>query len=124
VPRHVIRGQPIDASKKDMARRLRSSMTPAERHLWSYLRADRFEGRQFRRQQVVNGYIADFYCHSAGLIIELDGGIHDSQREYDEERQQALELYDFHVIRFTNDQVMNNLPTMLATISATINNND
>lgn len=99
-------------------------MTPAERHLWSYLRANRFEGRQFRRQQVINGYIADFYCHSAALIIELDGGIHDSQREYDEERQKALEMYDFRVIRFTNDQVMNDLPTVLATISAAINNND
>ncbi len=99
-------------------------MTPSERHLWSYLRANRFEGLQFRRQQVINGYIADFYCHSASLIIELDGDIHDSQQEYDEERQQALEMYDFRVIRFTNNQVMNDLPTVLAAIGATINNDD
>jgi len=99
-------------------------MTSAERHLWSYLRANRFEGLQFRRQQVINGYIADFYCHSAALIIELDGVIHDSQHEYDEERQQALEMYDFRLIRFTNDQVMNDLPTVLTTIRAAINDND
>jgi very-short-patch-repair endonuclease len=124
MPRHIVRGQPVAASKKATSRRLRSTMTPAERHLWSRLRANRFEGRQFRRQQVINGYIADFYCHSAALIIELDGSVHENQREYDEERQQALELYDFRVIRFTNDQVMNDLPTVLATISAVINTND
>ncbi len=99
-------------------------MTPAETLLWSYLRANRFEGRQFRRQQIISGYIADFYCHSASLIIELDGGIHERQQEYDTERQQALEFQGFRVMRFTNEQVMANLPIVLTRISDAFNNND
>lgn len=99
-------------------------MTPAERILWSHLRANRFEGRQFRRQQVINGYITDFYCHSAALAIEIDGGVHDSQKEYDSERQAALEFQGLRVLRFTNDQVTRHLPNVLARISDTINNND
>ncbi len=121
MPRNIVRGQPIDVSKKDMARRLRSDMTPAERLLWSHLRANRFEGRQFRRQQIINGYITDFYCHSAALVIELDGGIHERQQEYDTERQQALEFQGLRVLRFVNNQVLHGLPIVLTKISDAIN---
>ena len=99
-------------------------MTPAERILWSRLRANRFEGRQFRRQQIINGYITDFYCHSASLVIELDGGIHELQQEYDAERQLALEFHGLRVIRFSNSQIMNDLPTVLTKISTAISNTD
>lgn len=79
-------------------------------------------GLRFRRQQVIYGYIADFYCHPAALVIENDGPIHDQQTEYDAERQMITELNELRVIRFTNDQVMNDLETVLSKISAAVSN--
>jgi very-short-patch-repair endonuclease len=62
-----------------MARALRKEMTPAEQTLWSELRGNQLHGAKFRRQQVIAGYIADFYCHAARLVIELDGPVHQHQ---------------------------------------------
>jgi very-short-patch-repair endonuclease len=69
---------------------------------------------------VIYGYIADFYCHAAGLIIEVDGRIHEQQRDYDSERDQGLSMYDLRVIRFTNEEVLNTMPTVLNRIAAVI----
>ena len=57
-------------------------MTPAEKILWNELRANKL-GVHFRRQQVIAGFIVDFYCHKAGLVVEVDGDIHDLQKEED-----------------------------------------
>ena len=64
-------------------------MTPAEKILWEELRANKL-GVHFRRQQVIQGFIVDFYCHQAGLVIEVDGDIHDLQKEEDERREKVL----------------------------------
>ncbi|MDK9712480.1 endonuclease domain-containing protein [Acidaminobacter sp.] len=75
-------------------------------------------GVHFRRQQVIAGFIVDFYCHTASLVIELDGGIHLQQAESDRQREQALTERGFHVIRFQNEQVFNDLDGVLAQIRA------
>jgi very-short-patch-repair endonuclease len=115
--RYVVTGQKVASSKKDLARKLRRDMTPAERMLWQEVRNHRLKGLQFRRQQVIGGYIADFYCHATGRVIELDGPIHEQQTEYDAKRDKAIAIYGLRVLRVTNDQVLNNLPCVMMQIA-------
>lgn len=75
----IIRGQKISKSKFEMSKALRQQMTPEEQVLWQHLRRNGLNGLHFRRQQVIDGYIVDFYCHSANLIIEVDGEVHQYQ---------------------------------------------
>ena len=110
---------PHGEAKQLAARRLRREMTPAESRLWCCLRANRLDGLHFRRQQVIDGFIADFYCHSGGLIIELDGRIHDIQKDYDASRDHILRARSLYILRFTNSQVLSQCPTVLAQIRAT-----
>ena len=93
-------------------------MTGAEATLWAQLRANRLDGLRFRRQQVIEGFIVDFYCDILRLIIEVDGPIHDVQFEADREREDALTGRNPRVLRFTNDEVMHDLPGVLAQIRA------
>ena len=90
---------------------LRNRQTEAERLLWSQLRRKQIHGLQFYRQKPLSGFIVDFYCPAANLVIELDGGHHceENQRAYDTERTYALESLGLKVIRFTNQQIMENL---------------
>jgi very-short-patch-repair endonuclease len=90
-----------------MARENRNDMTSAERKLWKLLRGGRIMKMKFRRQHPVSKFIADFYCHQAKLIIEIDGGYHDEpdQAEKDQGRQQALEALGLMVIRFRNEEI-------------------
>ncbi len=85
----IITGQK-PAEKLPLAQQMRRQPTGAEAKLWCFLRAGRLKGLHFRRQQVIDGFIADFYCHSAGLVIELDGAVHQAQLEYDTERDRIL----------------------------------
>jgi very-short-patch-repair endonuclease len=109
-------GQKIDPKKLQRAIDLRSEMTPAEKILWQELRGNKL-GFHFRRQQVIAGFIVDFYCHSAGLVIELDGDIHKEQQEYDTVRDKILEDMGLHVLRYSNNDVLQNLPRMLIQLS-------
>ena len=106
-----------DASSKvfEFAKRLRKNMTSSETILWEALRAKKVLGLRFRRQHPINNYIADFYCHPIKLVIEVDGGIHKlkEQREYDIGRGADLSSFGIEVIRFTNEQVENELETVL-----------
>lgn len=88
------------------AKTLRENMTAAEINLWMYLRKG-VNGFKFRRQHPIGIYIADFYCHKAKLIIELDGSIHNIEEviKNDEERQKELERWGYFVIRFKNKQI-------------------
>jgi very-short-patch-repair endonuclease len=113
-----ILGRRVESEKADRARELRRNMTPAERLLWNALRANQLDGLHFRRQQVIDGYIVDFYCHAAGLVVEVDGPIHDGQRAEDAERDQVLEAGGRRVLRVTNGQVDDDLPGVLRRISA------
>jgi very-short-patch-repair endonuclease len=102
--------------KQALAEQMRQEMTLAEKRLWERLRANRLNGLAFRRQQVIGGFIADFYCRDARLIIECDGRVHVAQVEYDRERDRIVAAYNLRVLRFTNDQITGDLPSVLADI--------
>ncbi|MBV6397205.1 MAG: hypothetical protein HFACDABA_02813 [Anaerolineales bacterium] len=82
-------------------------MTPAEkpRSVWQEVRAKKL-GIRFRRQQVIAGFIVDFYCHRAALVVEVDGDIHDLQQEEDERREKVLREMGLRIVRFGNDEMM------------------
>lgn len=88
------------------ARKLRKELTPAERKLWAYLRGDKLDRINFRRQHAIGNYVTDFCSPKAKLIIELDGSQHLEQEEYDSERTKYLEEQGYKVIRFWNNQIM------------------
>ncbi len=94
--------------KRDFARQLRQDQTAAEEKAWSLLRNNQIGGLKFRRQHVVEGFVVDFYCPRLKLAIELDGGVHDRKmnKDYDELRQIELESKGVAVLRFRNEQVM------------------
>ena len=73
------------AATLQKAKELRKTLTPAERKLWEVLKNKQLDGYKFRRHHPIYRYIADFYCHELGLVIELDGGVHDGleQKEHD-----------------------------------------
>jgi very-short-patch-repair endonuclease len=87
--KNIVTNQRVTKEKLQHAKELRHEMTPAEKILWEELRANRL-GVHFRRQQVIQGFIVDFYCHKAGLVVEVDGDIHDLQKEEDERREKVL----------------------------------
>jgi very-short-patch-repair endonuclease len=95
----IIVGQHVQPNKQQRAKELRQSMTKAETLLWHHLRANRLDGMRWRRQQVIDGFIADFYCHNAGLIVELDGAVHMLQPEYDSARDKLLTTRDLLILR-------------------------
>jgi len=92
---------------KTFRRQLRSRLTPSEARLWTLLKSSRLDGRKFRRQHSVAGYILDFYCASEKLAIELDGYRHftDAGRTHDYERRLFLERFGINVLRFENELV-------------------
>jgi very-short-patch-repair endonuclease len=106
------------ADKVQRAHELRRAMTPAEARLWRELRPFRMRGYAFRRQQVIAGFIADFYCHQAQLVVEVDGSVHAGQRAYDAERDTIIAAHGLHILRITNDQVRDQRPDVVAQIAA------
>jgi very-short-patch-repair endonuclease len=92
-------------------------MTPEEKILWQYLRANRLNNLHFRRQQIIDGFIADFYCHAAALVIEVDGKIHEQQVEYDAERDKVLKARGLRLLRIKNEEVRQELDKVLMRIS-------
>src|SRR3990172_12937668 len=91
------------------ARALRKELTPAERKLWAHLRGDKLNEVNFRRQHAIGKYIVDFCSVKEKLVIELDGSEHIEQAEYDAERSRFLESRGYKVIRFWNNQIMNDI---------------
>ena len=91
-----------------LAKNLRKNATPQEKRLW-YDFLSKYEIR-FQRQKAIDNFIADFYCHQAKLVIEIDGSQHFTEegKEKDEFRTEILEGYDLQVIRFTNNQINSN----------------
>jgi very-short-patch-repair endonuclease len=104
------------------ARALRKNSTDVERILWSELRGHRLNGASFRRQVPIQSYIADFVCHAAKLVIELDGGQHfsDQSERADVRRSAVIEAQGFKVLRFSNHDVMTNRDGVLETIAAAV----
>jgi|AntRauTorckE5430_2_1112549.scaffolds.fasta_scaffold00411_4 very-short-patch-repair endonuclease len=102
---------------KTFARELRKNQTPAELFFWNKVRKRQFMGLRFNRQFIIQHsnvlgkksyFIPDFFCFERKIIVEIDGKIHDQQKEYDEIRTTILKEMGYHIIRFENDQVLNN----------------
>ena len=108
----------VSERQRDRAKQLRRTMTRAETLLWRYLKANRVDGLSFRRQVPHRNYIADFVCLSVKLVVELDGESHDfeERQKADQHRDAFFEAEGFHVLRFTNEQVMSNLEGVVETI--------
>ncbi len=96
-----------DEEQREFARRLRNTMTPAERALWRLLRADQLRGYRFRRQAAIGPYIVDFVCFSRKLIVELDGPQHEEADavRHDENRTRWLAAHGYRVLRFRNHRL-------------------
>ncbi len=107
----------LTSSKTTFARKLRKNQTDAEQALWQRLRNRQLVGFKFRRQYVLDGYIADFACVEARVIVELDGGQHLEQKAYDDKRTQAFAKHGFEVLRFWNDEVLKNMEGVLMVIN-------
>ncbi|MDF2970608.1 MAG: uncharacterized protein K0R61_1058 [Microvirga sp.] len=110
---------------RSQAKRLRRAMTPAERKLWHALKAHRFQGLHIRRQVPMGPYVADFICHTAKLVIEVDGAQHgfDQRIERDRARDTWFEAQGYRVLRFWNHDVLTVLDSVLETIFANIPSN-
>ena len=95
----------------NLAKKLRSNMTKEEVKLWNILRAKRFYGYKFKRQVLIGNYIVDFLCPDKKLVIEVDGGQHNSlnDRNKDVERTKYIESQGYTLIRFWNNDVWNNI---------------
>ncbi|MDZ8026705.1 MAG: DUF559 domain-containing protein [Nostoc sp. DedQUE11] len=115
--RNIVIGQKVDLVKVQRAKELRQQMTPEEKILWQHLRTNRLNGLHFRRQQIIDGFIADFYCHATRLVIEVDGKIHEQQAEYDAERDKVLLARGLRLLRITNEEVRYELDKVLMRIS-------
>jgi len=98
------------------AKKLRGQMTEAEKRLWCQLRAKRFAGYKFRRQAPIGKYIPDFVCYQFKLIIELDGGQHAMRQNYDQKRDEFFIAEGFHILRFWNNEVLENMEGVLTII--------
>ncbi len=98
-----------------VARKLRNEMTDAERRLWSHLRASQLKGVRFTRQLPIGDFVVDFACRTARLAIELDGGQH-SDSASDEARTGLIEAHGWRVIRFWNNEVLENTDGVLTVI--------
>jgi len=96
---------------------LRKDMTIAEKKLWERLNKSQL-GVRFKAQHPIDIFIADFYCHKFKLVVEIDGGIHETQKEYDEGRTAELEKWGLTIIRFTNEEVMNNIEKVMEIIKS------
>ena len=101
-------------------RRLRRDQTDVERKLWFRLRDRRLDGWKFRRQVPVDRFVVDFLCTDARLIVELDGGQHVERTMEDLERTRVLERAGYLVLRFWNNDVVENIDGVLETIAATL----
>ncbi len=106
------------------AKLLRSNMTKAEKALWQRLRGNRFNDLHFYRQHPISKFIVDFYCHTILLVIELDGGVHNKIEvaERDENREFELKSLGLRVIRFKNEDILNNIDSVIKQLETYIGN--
>jgi very-short-patch-repair endonuclease len=102
------------------AHALRNKMTPAEKLLWEELRLKKIKGLKFRRQHAIGQFIVDFYCHEKKLVIEVDGGYHleKCQAIHDNDRNYELEKFGLKIMRFTNNEVLENIKIVVQEIES------
>jgi 5-methyltetrahydrofolate--homocysteine methyltransferase len=106
----------------EFAKENRSTPTPAEEKLWTLLKTKKLGGHKFRRQHIIGSYITDFVCLDKRLVIEIDGLIHQlpGNKESDEMRTHWLNSVGFKVIRFSNEEVLNNTDNVISSISSAL----
>ena len=102
------------------AEMLRAGMTKAEHALWDRLANNQLNGFKFRRQHPIGPYVADFYCHKAKLVIEVDGKDHNQveQKEYDKDRDFDMKEQGIKVLRFKNEEVLHDIEYVISTIAS------
>ena len=115
--RNVVIGQYVNPDKVVRAKELRREMTPEESLVWERVRANRLNGLRFRRQQVIDGFIADFYCHAAALVVEIDGPVHEDRAGYDAGRDRVFKARGLRVLRITNEEVRTDLDGVVRKIA-------
>ena len=115
----VIFLQRVNKDKLRRACELRRAMTPAERLVWERVRNNQIAGAKFRRQQIIEGFIVDFFCHPAKLVVEIDGGVHDTedQKKADEKRKKVFANRGVEEIRFRNEEVLGNIDAVVEKIT-------
>jgi very-short-patch-repair endonuclease len=119
---NVIESHPMVDRQQEFARQMRAQPTDAERVLWQRLRHDvALIGPHFRRQALVGPFIVDFASRKAKLVIELDGGQHDWQQESDALRTRRIEAAGYRVLRFWNNDILENMSGVLSAIDAAVN---
>ncbi len=106
---------------KHLVKEMRKEPTVAEDILWQELRGHKLNRLKFRRQHSIDKFVVDFYCREKKLIIEVDGEIHDFQKEHDSIRQEILEGLGYAVLRFKNEEIINDLKKVLEKIKSSIN---
>lgn len=109
--------RPPGSERLVRARTLRRDKTDAEALLWRHLRSRQLFGFKFRRQMWLRGFIADFACVEAKLVVEADGGQHDARTEYDGKRTAAFAAEGYRVLRFWNHDILSNIDGVLLAIS-------
>jgi|SRR6516225_6160702 very-short-patch-repair endonuclease len=111
--------EPPPVLLRDRARSLRAAQTEVERKLWQRLRSRQLNGAKFRRQHPIGSYVVDFFCLDARLVIELDGSQHgeENERQADQRRTAYLESQGYRVLRFWNEEVMDNIDGVLEAIA-------
>lgn len=97
----------------EQARTLRRDATEAEKLLWMHLRDRKLAGLKFRRQHRIGRYTADFCCEEEKLVVELDGGQHAEKISDDEQRTQYIEKLGYRVVRYWNNEVLDNIEGVL-----------
>ena len=106
-----------------LAKELRKNETDAEKLLWTRINKNQISGLQFRRQHPINRFIADFYCVKINLAIEIDGSIHDLQdhQSHDQGRSDVFNDFGITVIRFSNEQILEEIDSTINQIKETCN---
>jgi very-short-patch-repair endonuclease len=112
-----------DATTLRAAGMLRRNMTLTEMLLWKKLKDRKIIKVKFRRQHPISFFIADFYCHELKLVIEIDGEVHDNKesKEYDINRTAEIGKYGIKLVRFSNEEVINNIDRVVSEINGIIN---
>lgn len=105
---------------KELARSLRKNQTDSEQVIWQQIRNRQLLGCKFRRQQVIGPFIVDFVCLEPKLVIEIDGGQHADQKQYDQDRSHYLQQLGYRVLRFWNHEVLQDTPAVMEAIHLTI----
>jgi very-short-patch-repair endonuclease len=116
IPTRYVAPLPYNESLKERARKLRSSSTLSEVLFWMQVHKRKFFGIDFDRQKVIGNYIVDFFVESLGLVIEIDGKVHEIQEEYDERRSWYLESLGLTVLRISNDRVLFSMGSVLVNL--------